>query len=300
MVHLHLRLVILAGIDIGSNAARLLISKITTYKKGQIDFNKLNLIRIPLQLGIDVFQNGEIGEKKAENFIKTMESFKTLMEIYEVEQYRAVATSAMRDAKNGELLAKKIKKKTGINIEIITGQEEASILYENHLSHYLVSGDRQLFIDVGGGSTEITLYVDNTVVQKQSFNIGTIRILNKQVNAEQWQEMKSFIKQNIKGIQGLQVIGSGGNINKLFSMSKTKEGSPLSYRFLQQQLKKMEPLSVEERIHEFNLRMDRASVIVPAMNIYLSIMKWGDIKQIYVPKIGLADAIVKHLYYSIK
>lgn len=295
-----MRPVIIAGIDIGSNAARLLISNATKYKKGQDDFIKLNLVRIPLQLGIDVFQNGEIGEKKAENFIKTMETFKTLMEIYEVEYFRAVATSAMRDAKNGELLAKKIKKKTGIHIEIISGQEEASILYENHLSHYLVSGDRQLLIDVGGGSTEITLYVDNTVVQKQSFNIGTIRLLNQQVSTEHWQEMKSFVKQNIKGIQGLQAIGSGGNINKLFSISKTKEGSPLSYRFIQQQLKKMEPLSVEERIHEFNLRIDRASVIVPAMNIYLSIMKWGDIKQIYVPKIGLADAIVKHLYYSIK
>jgi len=300
LVQLHLRTVIIAGIDIGSNAARLLISKATNYKKGQIDFNKINLVRIPLQLGIDVFQNGEIGTQKAENFIKTMETFKTLMEIYEVDHYRAVATSAMRDAKNGESIARKIKKRTGIDIEIISGQEEASILYENHLSHYLVSGDRQLFIDVGGGSTEITLYVDNTVVQKQSFNIGTIRMLNEQVDANHWQEMKSFVKQNIKGIEGLQAIGSGGNINKLFSMSKTKEGSPLSYRFIQQQHKKMAHLSVEERIHEFNLRMDRASVIVPAMNIYLSIMKWGDIKQIYVPKIGLADAIVKHLYYSIK
>lgn len=295
-----MRIVIIAGIDIGSNAARILITNAIKYNKGHIDFNKLNLLRIPLQLGIDVFKNGEIGEKKVEKFIKTMESFKTLMEIYEVKHYRAVATSAMRDAKNGEYLAKQIKKKTGINIEIISGQEEASILYENHLSHYLVSGDRQLFIDVGGGSTEFTLYVDNTVVQKQSFNIGTIRLLNEQVNADYWQEMKSFVKQNIKGIQGLQVIGSGGNINKLFSMSKTKEGSPLSYRFIQQQFKKMEPLTTKERIHQFNLKIDRASVIVPAMNIYLSIMKWGDIKQIYVPKIGLADAIVKHLFYSIK
>lgn len=286
---------ILASIDIGSNAARLLIMKADPYGTGtNTDFTKLNLVRIPLQLGFDVFETGFISPEKIKMFIQTMQVFKNLMEIYKVEHYRACATSAMRDAKNGSKIKKTIRKKTKIEIDIISGDEEAGILLENHT----INTGQQLFIDVGGGSTELTLFNDTAIVAKQSFNVGTIRILNQLNYDDAWQAMKSFVKTHVAQSANLQLVGSGGNINKIFSISKQKEGKPLSRNFIKQLHQNMAPLPIEERIHQFNIREDRANVIVPAMHIYLSVMKWSNCNDILVPKVGLADAIIKKLYFQ--
>ncbi len=284
---------ILASIDIGSNAARLLIMKADPYGSGtDTDFTKLNLVRIPLQLGFDVFETGIISPEKVKMFIQTMQVFKNLMEIYKVEHYRACATSAMRDAKNGAKIKKAIRKKTKIDVEIISGDEEAGILLENHT----LNTGYQLFIDVGGGSTELTLFNDQIILAKQSFNVGTIRILNELNYDEAWQKMKEFVKTHTQNLTQLQLVGSGGNINKIFSISKQKEGKPISRNFIKQLHTKMADLPIEERIHQFNIREDRANVIVPAMHIYLSVMKWSNCSDILVPQMGLADAIIKKLY----
>lgn len=281
----------LASIDIGSNAARLLIAEI----KSPTNYSKLNLLRIPLQLGFDVFESGKISPEKTELFIKTMQVFKELMEIYNVQDYRICATSAMRDASNSLEVIGKIGNKTGLNIEIISGDEEASILYENHLSSNLHDSPFQAFVDVGGGSTEITLYGNKRLIEKHSFNVGTIRVLNDHSPDFEWQQMKVFCKSHLKS-QNFQLIGSGGNINKIFSMSKNKEGEPVSLNFINKMHQILEPLTVDQRIQQFNLRADRANVIVPALHIFMHIMKWGNCNQIFVPKIGLGDAIVKKLY----
>ncbi len=281
----------LASIDIGSNAARLLIAEI----KSPTDYSKLNLLRIPLQLGFDVFENGRISPEKKDLFIKTMKVFKDLMTIYSVEDFRICATSAMRDAENAEEITQEIKEITGLEIEVISGDEEASILYENHLSSNLHDEPYQAFVDVGGGSTEITLYGNQKLIKKHSFNIGTIRILNDHSPDEEWQLMKEFCKTHLKS-QPFQLIGSGGNINKIFSMSKMKDGEPVGLNFIKKLHQNLTSLSLDERIKLYNLRMDRANVIVPALHIYLNIMKWGACKEIYVPKIGLADGMVKKLY----
>lgn len=281
----------LASIDIGSNAARLLIAEI----KSPTDYSKLNLLRIPLQLGFDVFETGKISPEKTETFVKTMQVFKELMEIYKVQDYRVCATSAMRDASNSTEVASMIESETGLKIEIISGDEEASILYENHLSSNLSDEPFQAFVDVGGGSTEITLYGNQQLIQKHSFNVGTIRVLNDHSSDFEWQQMKEFCKKYLK-TERFQLIGSGGNINKIFSMSKNKDGQPISLNYIKKIHSILEPLTVEERIHQYNLREDRANVIVPALHIYMHIMKWGSCDQIFVPKIGLADAIVKKLY----
>lgn len=283
----------LASIDIGSNAARLLIAEI----KSPTEYSKLNLLRIPLQLGFDVFETGKISPEKTEIFIKTMQVFKELMEIYKVEDYRICATSAMRDASNAKDVVGKIEISTGLKIEIISGDEEASILYENHLSSNLSDEPFQAFMDVGGGSTEITLYGNQQLIKKHSFNIGTIRVLNDHSSDFEWQQMKEFCKTHLKS-QSFQLIGSGGNINKIFSMSKNKDGEPVSLNFIKKLHSALEPLTLDERVQQFNLREDRANVIVPALHIFLHIMKWGGCNQIFVPKIGLADAIVKKLYAS--
>lgn len=287
---------ILAAIDIGSNAARLLITEAARYKDGTVDFTKLNLLRIPLRLGFDVFDNGLITDAKKKKLLDTIKAYKLMMDIYGVEAVKACATSAMRDAANGKEILQAIKAETGIDIHIITGQEEANIIYETHIAENLNTEKSYLYIDVGGGSTEITLFSHNQVVFKESFNIGTIRVLHDKVTEEQWEHMKWFIKTNVKDYQPVEAIGSGGNINKIFSISKRKEGKPLALELLKDYLKELGASTVEERKHLYNLRSDRADVIVPALQIYTSIMRWADAAEIYVPKIGLADGLVKILY----
>ncbi|TDX82593.1 exopolyphosphatase [Epilithonimonas xixisoli] len=290
---------IIAAIDIGSNAARLLINEVKE-TKGKPEFTKLNLLRIPLRLGFDVFSNGEIGEDRKQMVIKTMIIFREMMEIYKVEHYRACATSAMRDAKNGQEIIDIVKEQADINIEIITGDEEATLIYENHVAEGLDKEFAYLYVDVGGGSTELTFYENNKMKYEHSFNIGTIRLLNGLVTPNIWDEMKDEIKDKIKSKKPVVAIGSGGNINKIFSLSKTKDGKPMSVSIIKKYLKEMEKLSVEERMQLYQFREDRADVIVPALQIYNNVMTWAEIKQIYVPKISVADGLVKSIYYNLK
>jgi exopolyphosphatase/guanosine-5'-triphosphate,3'-diphosphate pyrophosphatase len=287
---------ILAAIDIGSNAARLLITEAAEYKDGTVDFTKLNLLRIPLRLGFDVFDNGAITDGKKKKLLDTIKAYKLLMDIYGVEAVKACATSAMRDASNSKEILAEISKETGIDIHIITGQDEANIIYETHIAENLNTEKSYMYIDVGGGSTEVTLFSDNHVIFKESFNIGTIRLLHEKVTDEQWEHMKWFIKTNVKDYGPIEAIGSGGNINKIFSISKRKEGKPLTLELLKDYYKELSASTVDERKHLYNLRSDRADVIVPALQIYTALMRWADAEEIYVPKIGLADGLVKILY----
>lgn len=290
----------LAAIDIGSNAARLLITDVITGPQGTIEFIKAALVRVPLRLGFDVFDKGEISAGKVEKIIKTIKSYKLLLDVYEVKYWKACATSAMRDASNSSDIIKKVKAETGIEIHIISGQEEASFIYENHIAENMTAEDSYLYIDVGGGSTELTFFSDNKLIFKESFNIGTIRLLKNQVEEAIWDEMKEYIRTKTKGYHHVTAIGSGGNINKIFSISKRKEGKPLSLELLRDYYKEFNNLSVSERISLHKLREDRADVIVPALLIYINVMRWADTEEIYVPKIGLADGIIHNLYAEVK
>lgn len=289
----------LAAIDIGSNAARLLISEASPNSQGRMDFTKVNLVRVPLRLGIDVFSTGIISPKRAEHLISTIKAYKLLLEVYEVKYLKACATSAMRDAGNSAAILDGVKRETGIDIKIISGQEEASFLYESHIAENLDKSRSYMYIDVGGGSTEVTIFSKNTLVHKTSFNIGTIRLLQQQVTEAHWQNMKETIKQQIRNVGPVTAIGSGGNINKVFSLSKRKEGKPLTLDVLKDYYKEFSSFSVEERIHLYNLREDRADVIVPALQIYVNIMRWANAEEIFVPKIGLADGLIQSLYGEI-
>ncbi len=290
----------IAAIDIGSNAARLLINEVTEVKKGKPQFTKLNLLRIPLRLGMDVFTKGEIGTEREKMVIDSMRVFSNLMKIYKVEHYRACATSAMRDAKNGPKIIAEVKEDSGIDIEIITGDQEAALVFENHVADVLDKNYAYLYIDVGGGSTEITFYVDGKMAYEKSFNIGTIRLLNGLVKEEAWKEMKEEIRKNINSNKPVVAVGSGGNINKIFSMSKTKEGKPMSSAFLKKYHKEMSGLSVAERMSKYNLREDRADVLVPALQIFNNVMSWSDIDKIVVPKISVADGLIHSIYESLQ
>jgi exopolyphosphatase/guanosine-5'-triphosphate,3'-diphosphate pyrophosphatase len=287
---------VLAAIDIGSNAARLLISETSVYKDGTVDYTKLCLLRIPLRLGFDVFDRGFISDERKHRLIETLKAYKILLGVYNVEAYKAFATSAMRDASNGPEILTEILDQTGIRVEIITGQQEASILYETHIAERLGSNKSYLYIDVGGGSTEISLFAKGQTVFKESFNIGTIRMLRDKVTEEQWDRMKWYIKTYTRGYQPVEAIGTGGNINKIFSISKRKEGKPLSLELLKDYYKELSSATMEERKHLYQFRDDRADVIVPALQIYTSIMRWAEADEIYVPKVGLADGLIKVLY----
>lgn len=288
----------LAAIDIGSNAARLLISEVLMDKNGEPVFSKLNLCRVPLRLGIDVFSDGEISEARTEMILQTMRAYKHLMNAYSVNEHIACATSAMRDAKNAPEIIRKVKAETGIEIRVISGSEEAAMIYESHIAEHLGPNGQYLYIDVGGGSTELTLFAKGKMTHKQSFNIGTIRLLKGQITEDDWDNLKETIKKAFKTNGKLITIGSGGNINKVFSMSKLKEGKPLSLNHLRDYLHEFCNFSVYELRLRYNLREDRADVIVPALRIYINVMRWADSELIYVPKIGLADGLIQHLYAS--
>ena len=290
----------MAAIDIGSNAARLLISDVIIGPQGNPEFIKAALVRAPLRLGFEVFDKGEIPSNKVEKVIKTMKSYKLLLDVYEVKHVKACATSAMRDASNGAEIIRKVKAETGIEIKIISGQEEASLIYENHIAENMTKEESYLYIDVGGGSTELTFFTDGKLVFKESFNIGTIRLLKNQVSEALWDEMKEFIKEKTKGYHHVTAIGSGGNINKIFSLSKRKEGKPLGLDLLRDYFKEFSNLSVNQRMTLYHLREDRADVIVPALLIYINVMRWADTEEIYIPKIGLADGLIHTLYEEVK
>ena len=290
----------IAAIDIGSNAARLLITEVVDNGNGKPQFNKLNLIRVPLRLGFDVFELGEISKPRRHMILETMKSYAHLMKAYEVQHFRACATSAMRDARNSLDIIRKVKLETGIEIEIISGDKEASMINQSHIAEGLDKSQNYLYIDVGGGSTELTFFSEGKMKYRESFNIGTIRLLKQQIHETVWDEMRDHLKLNMKTTLRTAAIGSGGNINKIFSLSKKKDGKPLSLQLLKDFYKEFSSFSVEELIRIYKLREDRADVIVPALSIYINVMKWADIEEIYVPKIGLADGLVQSLYEEVK
>ena len=286
----------LAAIDIGSNAARLLITDVLIMDSGQPEFIKLNLVRVPLRLGFDVFESGEISKEKIGMVMQTIKAYKHLISAYGVKHIKACATSAMRDASNAQEIIRKVKMETGIEIDIISGDKEASLIYENHIAENMSKDDSYLYIDVGGGSTELTFFSEGKLVFKNSFNIGTIRILKNMVTEQAWDKMKETIKSETKQFKHVTCIGSGGNINKVFSLSKRKEGKPLNLDTLRDYHKELSNFTVEERMTMYRLREDRADVIVPALLIYINVMRWADSTDIYVPKIGLADGLIHNLY----
>lgn len=290
----------LAAIDIGSNAARLLISEIRENDKGKPDFTKLNLIRVPLRLGFDVFEKKEISKQRTAMLMQTMKAFSFLLKAYEVKHIKACATSAMRDALNGADIIKQVKLETGIKISIISGDEEAAMIYENHIAENLDTEHAYVYIDVGGGSTELSFIADGKLRYKESVNIGTIRILKNMVDEPQWDAFKEKIKANIKSKLPVIAIGSGGNINKVFSMSKRKEGKPLPLQLLKDYYKELSAFSLNERMRIYKMKEDRADVIAPALQIYANVMRWADIEEIYVPKIGLADGLIQNLYEELQ
>lgn len=291
---------VIAAIDIGSNAARLLINEVRKNPKGKPEFTKLNLLRIPLRLGMDVFTKGEIGAERSKMVVDSMRIFSDLMKIYKVEHYRACATSAMRDAKNGKEIIEQVKEVSGITIEIISGDEEANLVYENHIEENLDKENSYLYIDVGGGSTELTFYENEKKKFEKSFNIGTIRLLNDLVTDEMWTEMRKEIQNNIVSKKQIVAIGSGGNINKLFSMSKTKDGHPMSTASLKKFQKEISPLSVDERMTKYNIRIDRADVLEPALKIFNNVLSWAKIEKIFVPKISVADGLIHNIYENLE
>lgn len=289
----------IAAIDIGSNAARLLIVDVIVNKKRVAEFNKVNFIRLPLRLGFDVFENGEISQTKAEHILKSMQVFQSVLAFYDIKYVKACATSAMRDAKNSQDIVKEVEDKTGIRIHVISGDEEAVLMNETHIAENMDRVHGYLYVNVGGGSTDIIFFVEGQVRYKKSVDIGTIRILKNQVTQSHWDAFKAEVKANVKSPLPIVAIGSGGNINKVFSLSKKKEGKPLTIEALKDYYEEFSQLSVEERINRYKFREDRADVIVPALQIYINLMRWADIKEIYVPKIGLADGLVQALYQEV-
>jgi exopolyphosphatase/guanosine-5'-triphosphate,3'-diphosphate pyrophosphatase len=286
---------VFAAIDIGSNAMRLLFCRV--YKvDGKPHFSKEELIRMPIRLGEDVFLYGKISEEKATRLITALKGFSELIKAYGVQAHRAVATSAMRDATNGVEIIEKVKRETGLNVEIIDGKLEASLVFSNHIEEIINPKNAYLYIDVGGGSTELTLYFNNKVIAAKSFNIGTVRMLLDKVEKNEMEEMRSWLKRNTIGIHPLYAIGSGGNINKIYKMSGKKETKHLSYEKLKGIYEMLNSYTYQERIERLDLKPDRADVIVPAARIFLTVMKTADIERIYVPQIGLSDGLVHELY----
>ena len=283
-----------AAIDTGSNAVRLLIADVTD-NDGTYTFKKNTLIRVPLRLGDDAFLQQHISDKKADDLVKTMAAFKNLMDVYKVNDYMACATSAMREAKNGPDIIKRIKEEANLDLEIIHGEREAGIIYASHTGIDLDESKNYLYIDVGGGSTELTLFSDGNLIASESFNIGTIRILDNQDKDETWKEMQDFVRKHTKPYKEIHGVGTGGNINKLFKLSNEKDGEPMSYSKLKSLYSYLSSYSLKDRINVLKLNQDRADVIIPACEIYTTVMKWANIKQIYVPSVGMADGIIQTL-----
>ena len=287
-----------AAIDIGSNAVRLLIKSIDREAVQEKKIKKVMMLRVPLRLGFDVFSIGELSEKKADKLRRLMKAFRQLMKIYDVDDYRACATSAMRDARNGRTIIKKIEKDTGIRIEIIDGQEEARMIYNNHIECMEDRLGNYMYVDVGGGSTEINLLTNGDLVWSVSYNIGTVRMLSNAVKEGTWQQMEEELMKVTEGVAAINIIGSGGNINKLFRLAdkKDKKLQRLPVSSLQTVYDVLKPLTPEERVEAFSLKQDRADVIVPAAEIFLKIAEVVHAEYIYVPVIGLSDGIIDNLY----
>ena len=287
-----------AAIDIGSNAVRLLISNIIEEKDKTVQFKKNSLVRVPIRLGTDVFLRNKISKENTKRLLDTMLAFRLLMKSHKVVKYKACATSAVRESLNGKEVVDLVLKKSGIHIDIIDGEEEAAIIAATDLNTFIDKNKTYLYVDVGGGSTEFTIIHTGKQVASKSFKIGTVRLLNNMVKKEKWQNLQTWIGEHSKKYHEIEVIGSGGNINKIFKISRKSARKPLTYFYLSSYYYLLQSYSYEERITELDLNQDRADVIIPAMRIYLSAMKWSGAKNIYVPKIGLTDGIIKSIFYE--
>jgi exopolyphosphatase/guanosine-5'-triphosphate,3'-diphosphate pyrophosphatase len=288
------------AIDIGSNAVRLLVANVIEEKNKEPQFKKSSLVRVPIRLGADAFVSGKISEANTQRMLDAMQAFKLIMKIHGVERYKACATSAMREAENGEEVAATILKNTDVKIDIIDGKKEAAIISSTDLNQLIESDATYLYVDVGGGSTEFTLFSKGKIINSKSFKIGTVRVLNntKPENKALFKKVQKWIEENTSDYKRISLIGSGGNINKLFKMSGRDSGKPISYIYLNAQYQFLKKMSYQERVSELSLNPDRADVIIPATKIYLSAMKWSGARKIYVPKIGLSDGIIKSLYFN--
>ena len=286
----------LAAIDIGSNAIRILISNVVQVEGEHPVFMKSEMIRVPIRLGEDSFTVGEISPKNIKRVVKAMKAFKLIMKINGVKNYMACATSALRESSNADELIAKVKKKAGIKIELIDGKKEAEIISYTTILADQEHNSNYLYVDVGGGSTEFSVLKKGKRIVSKSFKAGTVRMINNMVNDKVWQEIEKWIKMNTKGIEKIQLLGSGGNINKVFKLSNIKDGNPITYFNLKSFYQDLKKLSYEERILRYNLNLDRADVILPALEIYLKALKWSGATKVFVPKIGLSDGMIKMMY----
>ncbi|MFV0305382.1 MAG: Ppx/GppA phosphatase family protein [Moheibacter sp.] len=289
----------LAAIDIGSNAMRLLIKNVYEIPNNKPVFNKTSIVRMPIRLGEDVFIEKKISQKNTTRLVNAMKAYKLMMDIYGVEHYLAYATSAMRESENGKEIVKKIKQQSGINIQIIDGNTEAELIFATELQNFILDENNYLYVDVGGGSTELTLITNGKVSTSRSFPIGTVRLLEGKVGSSVYPEMKTWIEQNVRKY-GVDLIGSGGNINHVYKYSGVKLGKPLSGTYLRSRYKVIREMSYEQRLKELNMKPDRADVVEFALEIYTKVMKWSKAQKIFVPKIGISDGMIRYLYQQVK
>ena len=285
-----------AAVDIGSNAIRLLITTVIEKEGFPTQFKKTSLVRLPIRLGADVFLKGSISSGNYKRLLDAMHAYSLIIKTHNVVAFRACATSAMREAKNGQQIVSKLKAATGIDIQIIDGNDEAAIIASTDLKQLISDNKVFLYVDVGGGSTEFTVFANGKNIVSHSFKLGTVRIINGMVDDVTWQQAKNWVTQHTKAYSKINVIGSGGNINSIYRFSENKIGQPLSYLFMSSFYEKVKQYDYNQRVFELKMNPDRADVIIPATRIYLSAMKWAKAKNMYVPKIGLADGIVKQLY----
>ncbi|MDC0342199.1 exopolyphosphatase [Flavobacteriaceae bacterium] len=285
-----------AAVDIGSNAIRLLIATVIEKEGFPTQFKKTSLVRLPIRLGADVFLKGNISSGNYKRLLDAMQAYSLIIKTHNVVAFRACATSAMREAKNGKEIVSKLKAATGIDIQIIDGNDEAAIIASTDLKQLISDNKVFLYVDVGGGSTEFTVFANGKNIASHSFKLGTVRIINGMVEDTMWEQAQQWVTQHTKAYSKINVIGSGGNINSIYRFSEKKIGQPLSYLFMSNFYEKVKQYDYNQRVFELKMNPDRADVIIPATRIYLSAMKWAKAKNMYVPKIGLADGIVKQLY----
>jgi len=284
----------LAAIDIGSNAIRFQVSSVLD-RGPRILFKKLEYIRFPLRLGHDVFGTNRISERSIQKFKKLMRAYKLLVELYEVDDFMFCATSAMRESENGEQLVREVHEELGLTIQIIDGKQEAQLV--NKAIQSYLTDKTYLHIDVGGGSTELNLYTQGHKIKTRSFRIGSVRVLEHHDSPIVWNDMEKWIKDNVKAEFGpVTAVGTGGNISKLFELSRVEVGKTLSLKKLKEIRKMVEEYSIEDRIYKLQMNPDRADVIVPASGIYITVMEWARSKSIFVPEVGLKDGMMLHLF----
>ena len=286
----------LAAIDIGSNAIRILIANVVQEVGDHPVYMKSEMIRVPIRLGQDSFTVGEISKKNMKRVVKAMKAFKLIMKVNGVKHYMACATSALRESNNADELVARVKKKSKIKIEVIDGRKEAEIISNTTILDSFGQNRNYLYVDVGGGSTEFSVLQDGKRIVSKSFKTGTVRMINNMVNEKVWFEIDKWIQTHTAGIEKIALLGSGGNINKIFKLSNTKEGKPLTYIKINTFYQDLKMLTYEQRILKYNLNLDRADVILPALEIYLKALKWSGATKVFVPKIGLADGMIKMMY----